>query len=133
MTALRRLLAEILTPTDGDPYLWAVIALGHVMLGAMLQSIVGAAGAGLRLALALAYWLSKERGDLRRGGPLRDGLIDSAFVAVGAFYNGDRWWPIAVMLTVTAGAWIKETRRTMPSANAGIENERQANLHAIHR
>jgi len=133
MTALRRLLREILTPTDGDPYPWAVVALGHVMLGALLQGLTGAAGAGLRLGLAVVYAFAKERGDLRRGGTLRDGFIDSAFVAVGSFYTGDRWWPIAVMLTVSAGAWIKETRRTMPSANAGIENERQAHLHAIHR
>lgn len=33
MMALRRLVSEIMTPTDGSPYVWAVIALGHVMLG----------------------------------------------------------------------------------------------------
>lgn len=34
MNALRRLLAIIASPTDGDSYQWAVIGLGHVMLGA---------------------------------------------------------------------------------------------------
>ena len=34
MNALRRLLAIIAAPTDGDSYQWAVIGLGHVMLGA---------------------------------------------------------------------------------------------------
>ena len=33
MNALR-LLAIIAAPTDGDSYQWAVIGLGHVMLGA---------------------------------------------------------------------------------------------------
>ena len=31
-------------------------------------------------------------------------------VGVGCFYTGDRWWPVAVMLTAAVGAWIKETR-----------------------
>lgn len=110
MTALRRLIATIRTPTDGDPYTWAVIGIGHVMLGAALAGLFGFAAAGLRLALALAYWLVKERGDLRRGGSLRDGLIDSAFVGVGAFYSGPAWWPVAVLVTVSVGAWIKQYR-----------------------
>ena len=111
MTALRRLIREIMTPTDGSPYVWAVIALGHVMLGAAMQGALGWTAAGARLALALAYWWAKERGDLRRGGSLRDGLIDAAFVGVGAFYDGSRAWPVAVVLTVSLGAWIKEKRR----------------------
>ena len=111
MTALRRLIREIMTPTDGSPYFWAVIALGHVMLGAALQGALGWTAAGARLALALAYWWAKERGDLRRGGSLRDGLIDAAFVGVGAFYDGSRAWPVAVICTVAFGAWLKERRR----------------------
>lgn len=111
MTALRRLLAEVMQPTDGAPYVWAVIALGHVMLGAALQGVLGATAAAARLGLAVAYWIAKERGDLRRGGSVRDGLIDAAFVGVGAFYDGSRAWPVAVVLTVSLGAWIKEKRR----------------------
>ena len=111
MNALRRLLAEIAQPTDGTPYLWAVIGIGHVMLGAALQGLLGASAAAARVALAGAYWLVKERGDLLRGGTIRDGLIDSALVAVGAFYSGPRWWPVAVMLTVCFCALLRETNR----------------------
>ena len=111
MTALRRLLVEVMQPTDGAPYVWAVIALGHVMLGAALQGALGATAAAARIALAVTYWWAKERGDLRRGGSLRDGLIDAAFVGVGAFYDGSRAWPVAVICTVGLGAWIKERRR----------------------
>lgn len=110
---MKRLIAVILTPSprDEDAYTWAVIALGHVMLGAALQGALGAAGALARLALTAVYWLAKERGDLRRGGTLKDGLIDAAFVGVGAFYAGPRWWPVVVMMTVACGALIKEARR----------------------
>ena len=110
MTALRNLIAIILTPSqrDEDGYLWAVIAIGHVMLGAALQGLLGAAGAATRLGIGLAYWLAKERGDLRRGGGWRDGLVDTAFVGIGAFYDGSRGWPVAVMLAVCIGAVIKE-------------------------
>lgn len=111
MNALRRLLAIIASPTDGDSYQWAVIGLGHVMLGAALQGLLGVTAAAARLALAALYWIAKERGDLRRGGSLRDGLIDAAFVGVGCFYTGDRWWPVAVMLTAAVGAWVKERRK----------------------
>lgn len=112
MNALRRLLAIIAAPKTGDSYTWAVIGLGHVMLGAALQGVLGASAAAVRLSLAVAYWCAKERGDLRRGGSLRDGLIDAAFVGVGAFYTGARWWPLAVILTVAVGAWLKERRLT---------------------
>lgn len=36
--------------------------------------------------------------------------IATAFVGVGAFYSGARWWPLAVILTVAVGAWLKERR-----------------------
>lgn len=111
MTALRRLIHEITSPTEGSPYVWAVIALGHVMLGAALQGALGWTAAVARTALAVTYWWAKERGDLRRGGSLRDGLIDAAFVGVGAFYDGSRAWPVAVICTVAFGAWLKERRR----------------------
>ena len=112
MNALRRLLAIIASPTDGDSYQWAVIGLGHVMLGAALQGLLGVTAAAARLALAALYWVAKERGDLRRGGALRDGIVDTAFVGVGCFYDGSRHWPVAVMLTAAVGAWIKEQRNT---------------------
>lgn len=111
MIYINRLINEIMTPTDGSPYLWAIIGIGHVMLGALLQGLLGATAAIARLSLAIVYWFIKERGDLKRGGSLKDGLIDSAFVGVGAFYDGSRWWPIMVLLTVSLGAWIKESKQ----------------------
>lgn len=112
MTALRRLITSILTPSARaeDGYTWAVIGIGHVMLGAALQGLLGAVGAAARLLITAGYWLAKERGDLKRGGSLRDGLVDAAFVGVGAFYSGPRWWPVAVMLVVGVGAVIRERR-----------------------
>ena len=44
------------------------------------------------LSVALAYWLLKERGDLKRGGAVLDGLEDTAMVALGTYY-GPVWWP----------------------------------------
>lgn len=86
---------------QADAYTW-----GAALLGAL-----GWTSAGARFALAVTYWWAKERGDLHRGGSLRDGLIDAAFVGVGAFYDGSRAWPVAVICTVAFGAWLKERRR----------------------
>ncbi len=110
--ALRRLIATIRTPSraDEDGYTWALIGIGHVMLGAALQGLLGAAGAAARLLIAAGYWAVKERRDLRRGGGLRDGLVDAGLVCVGAFYDGARWWPVAVMLAIAVGALVRERR-----------------------
>lgn len=110
--SIRRLWAEAMRPTIGSGYLWAVIGISHVMLGAALQGVLGASGAAARLVLTVVYWILKERGDLRRGGSLRDGIVDAALVGVGAFYSGPRWWPIAVIIAIAAGAIIKEARPT---------------------
>ena len=114
MISIKRLIDAILTPSqrDEDGYTWAVVGIGHVMLGAALQGLLGWSGAALRVLIAVGYWLAKERGDIRRGGALRDGLVDAAFVGVGAFYSGPRWWPLAVMATVCVGAAIREAGRT---------------------
>ena len=87
IAAIRKLWAEAMRPTIGSGYLWAVIGISHVMLGAALQGVLGASGAAARLVVAFGYWMLKERGDLRRGGSLRDGVVDAALVGVGAFYS----------------------------------------------
>lgn len=110
MTALRRLLAELATPEDGRPYVWATIFLGHAVLGLAIGQALGAEAAGIRALIALVYWLAKERGDLSRGGSLRDGLIDAAAVWAGA-YMVELWVAVMVLATAAVGAWIKETRR----------------------
>lgn len=79
-------------------------------LGAALQGLLGASAAAARLGVAAAYWLLKERKDLTRGGGWRDGLVDAALVGVGAFYTGPRWWPVAVFVTISVGAAIKEMK-----------------------
>jgi hypothetical protein len=92
---------EINTPTGQQgplsaAYLRAVVGMGHALLGAALAAPFGWYGLGAALVLALVYWLAKERGDLRRGGDLRDGVEDALMVSLGAFY-GPWWWP-AVMI-----------------------------------
>lgn len=115
MTAILSLWRTILTPSPRreDGYTWAVIALGHVMLGAALAGLLDGLGAALvmsaRLALSLAYWLAKEAGDLRRGGGLWDGLGDAAWVGVGLAYAGPWWWPVAVLAAVIVGAVLRQS------------------------
>ena len=46
--------------------------------------------------MAVAYWLAKERGDLRRGGALWDGMEDAVMICVGTYY-GPWWWPLVVL------------------------------------
>ena len=86
--------------------------MAHAVLGADLGALANTAGlaavsAGLlRLSLGAVYWLVKERGDLRRGGGVVDGLVDAGFVSLGALYPGPAWWPWAVTAAVAAGVMI---------------------------
>lgn len=103
LSDLRSILAELLTPSARDerPYLTLLIAIGHAVAGAALP--VWGAGPAAALRLGLVYWLAKERADLRKGGQWRDGLIDTAFVAFGAFY-GAPWWPLAIITAAVLAA-----------------------------
>lgn len=99
--------AEIMTPsTFSGPlekaYRRAVIGLAHAMLGAALVGALPGYGWPLGLALGAIYWWGKERGDLRRGGDLMDGIEDALMVSLGAWY-GPWWWP-AVM--ISCGAYL---------------------------
>ena len=98
---LKALWRSIVTPSSANetPYQFAVIAIGHAMLGAALSW-----GGFL---IAVAYWVIKERGDLKRGGAWRDGLIDTGFVSLGLIYSGPIWWPVAVMVLAGVGALLK--------------------------
>jgi hypothetical protein len=105
---------EIETPSGQSgplsaAYLRAVVGMGHALLGAALSAPFGWYGLGAALALALVYWLAKERGDLRRGGDMRDGLEDALMVSLGAFY-GPWWWP-AVMIGCGAYLMLMGARR----------------------
>ena len=101
MKTIDLIYTQIETPS-GQPgpldavYLRTVTACGHAVLGAAFCAYLGAWGLALGLPLALAYWLAKERGDLRRGGGLWDGLEDTVMVALGAWY-GPQWWPSMIL------------------------------------
>lgn len=105
LTRLSDLWRDLTTPSERAerPYLSLLIALGHAMLGAALP--IWGLGPAAALRLGLAYWLAKERADLKRGGSVRDGLTDTAFVAAGAFY-GESWWPLAVLAAATLAALL---------------------------
>lgn len=80
----------------------AVIGIGHLVLGAavggLLWPVAGWGDALLRLGLGVAYWLIKEAGDLRRGGTVRDGIEDASLVALGLFYAGQWFAPLAAII-----------------------------------
>ena len=93
--------AEINTPTGmvgplNGAYTRAMSGIGHAILGAAFIAPLGWWGLGAALVLALAYWLAKERGDLRRGGDVWDGVEDAICVSLGAWY-GAWWWPMAAL------------------------------------
>lgn len=87
-----------MTPSapNETPYQFVVIAIGHAM--------VGAAMSWGGFMVAALYWFVKERRDLKRGGAWLDGLVDTAFVALGLAYSGPIWWPMVVMFSAVFGA-----------------------------
>ncbi|MEN9924730.1 MAG: hypothetical protein RL268_856 [Pseudomonadota bacterium] len=87
---------------DDPPAQRAAEFLGHAMLGACAAPIWG--GVVAALFIGAVYWLWKEWGDLRRGGGIRDGLIDAGAVTVGAMYSGPAWWPLG--LSAVAAVYI---------------------------
>ena len=101
MNVIQRIIMELKTPTGQvgpapRAYLRTVVAGGHALLGAAFCAWFGAWGLALAVPVALAYWLAKERGDLRRGGKVWDGLEDTVMVSLGAWYGPD-WWPAMVL------------------------------------
>lgn len=100
MHFIDRIWRELDTPDSAvvpsRAYIRAVVGIGHAMLGAVIGATLGLYGLGAAVVVALAYWLWKERGDLRRGGTFWDGAEDTAFVALGLWY-GAVWWPAVVM------------------------------------
>ena len=90
---------DLMEPSEGTPYSRAVIGAGHALVGAAIVSLLpdwALVAASVRVLVAVLYWTLKEAGDLRRGGDLRDGLEDAAFVWLGAYY-GPWWWPILIL------------------------------------
>lgn len=107
MTFWHAFFEEIDTPSNQPgplhrAYQRAVTGIAHMVLGAALAAVLApdwALGAlALRLVVVAAvYWLAKERGDLRRGGTLADGLEDAALVALGSLYPGPWLAPVAAL------------------------------------
>jgi hypothetical protein len=98
--ALRSIWCEIVQPSKPDEpaYYVMLIAVGHALLGASLAPLdIAAWFAAGRFAIPVIYWALKEWGDLRRGGSILDGLVDTGFVALGAIYAGQVWWPALVL------------------------------------
>lgn len=114
---------EIRQPSSGPEgvlngaYNRAVIGMAHVVLGGCLAVLVADRHQDLAVGLrglfpvlgALVYWLAKERGDLRRGGSLWDGVEDTLCVWIGCAYLGQWWWNLMVLgigaYLMAAGAW----------------------------
>lgn len=118
LATLRAIWAAIRTPSRPDEaaYDTLVISLAHAVLGAALAALtapLAVAGAVGRAALPVLYWFLKERGDLRRGGGLRDGLWDTAAVALGLAY-GAAWWPAAALLLALAAALDRRSPEGTP-------------------
>lgn len=109
---IRLIWAELDTPTGQTGPLSAAYAraaggVWHAVFGAALVQSLGLGfGLATGLALALVYWLVKERGDLRRGGAIMDGLEDAVMVWLGAWY-GAAWWPV---LICGAGLYVMVAR-----------------------
>ncbi len=96
---------EINTPTGQigplhAAYVRSASGIGHAVLGAAFCALFGLWGIVAACLIAAAYWLLKERGDLRRGGDLWDGIEDAICISLGAWY-GPWWWP-AVALAAAA-------------------------------
>jgi len=103
---------EMMTPSArGErPFLSLLIAVAHAVLGAALWPLASGLVAGARLAAPALYWLIKERADLKRGGGVRDGMIDAAMVGLGAFY-GAGWWPAAILSAAVLAAILTSATR----------------------
>lgn len=101
MSLLDLIWREINTPTGqigplSRAYARAMSGIGHAMLGAAAAGVLGGWGIAFGLGVAVAYWMAKERGDLRRGGAIWDGLEDATLVCIGTYY-GPWWWPLVVL------------------------------------
>lgn len=99
MNWLRELISDLATPSGNESnYQWALVAIGHTVIGAALFALFGWWG--------LAVYAFKEASDLRRGGRWGDSAVDMAFVAIGGVY-GPAWWPFLVFLAVGVGLAVR--------------------------
>ena len=116
MTAFLTLWHTVMTTSSRheDGYTWAVIALGHIMLGAALAGAVSGVGYSfpllVRLSVSVIYWMTKEYRDIRQGGGLIDSISDTAWVGYGLLYVGPFWWPLAALVVIGIGGVLKQKK-----------------------
>jgi len=113
MRFIHQMIAELRTPSGqvgplSQAYGRGAVAAWHMMLGAVAALPMGDLQWLYGLLVALAYWIVKETGDLRRGGDFADGLEDAACVYLGTFC-GPLWWP-AVALASTGYVFVMGAR-----------------------
>lgn len=106
---MNSIIAELFTPSGqtgevSPAYRRAVIAIAHAVLGAALAQFLGGFGLAFALLLAVAYWLAKEWGDLKRGGALWDGVEDALMVSFGAWYGAPEW-PLVILCAAGYIMW----------------------------
>lgn len=104
--SMRNLIEDLLQPAGADqtPGARAATACGHAVIGAFIASPFVALGLWVlwgALVWGAVYWLVKEGADLRAGGGRIDGILDAAFVALGAAVLWD-WWGFAAVLAAAA-------------------------------
>lgn len=100
-------LEDLMTPSPRDegPVSFTAFALGHAVLGAAAVQALGVWAWPL-----MPLYLAKEWWDIREGGTMADGAIDTAFVALGAAVLNPLLWLIAA-LAATAGRAIVKIKR----------------------
>lgn len=104
MRLLDLIWAELNTPSDqigplARAYQRGAIAAWHMLLGSVVALPMGDAQWLFGGVVATIYWLIKERGDLRRGGRVWDGLEDAVCVYLGTFCGPWWWGPVCLAST----------------------------------
>lgn len=92
---IRVYFADLLSPTEFRGYAATVNQLGHVVLGAALCWLAGLVVPFPVLAVLAFYALF----EVWQGGTMRDAVVDTAFVVLGAFAAS---W-VAVVALLLAG------------------------------
>lgn len=103
MSVWRDIWHDVRQPSSDDEsaYLFALIAFGHAMLGALLVCFLPV------WAAVIVYAFGKELPDYAcRDGSLIDGILDIAFVGLGACFFILPNWPVFVWVAVALAIWI---------------------------
>lgn len=104
MAFLQDIIAELKRPSTLAPgplhaaYERGVIGMAHGLVGALLAAPAAYLAHGLApLLVAVLYFVTKEVGDIRRGGTSQDSIEDAAMVGLGALYSGPVIFPAGML------------------------------------